>query len=48
MRRYLLMVLGLAVCWIPYCLAAGTPCHCRAGGGLWIPGYAVEYQWQTP
>ena len=30
------------ICLIPYTIAPGTPCHCQAANGEWVPGVCVR------
>ena len=30
------------ICAIPYPVQPGTPCHCRAANGAWLPGVCVR------
>ena len=30
------------ICAIPFSVAPGTPCHCRAANGTWVPGVCVR------
>jgi hypothetical protein len=30
------------ICLIPYTIAPGTPCHCQAWNGTWMPGLCVR------
>ena len=30
------------ICAIPYTVPPGTPCHCRAADGTWVPGLCVH------
>lgn len=30
------------ICAIPGHIAPGTPCHCRAANGQWVPGVCVH------
>ena len=30
------------ICLIPFTVAPGTPCHCQAADGAWVPGLCVR------
>jgi hypothetical protein len=30
------------VCAIPFTVLPGTPCHCQAANGLWLPGVCTK------